>query len=217
MDAYCILSATSLNQDGRSSSLTAPNGPAQSRVIRGALEDAALSPGDVSAFEMHGTGTGLGDPIEVGALGTVLQGVSTPRVLTAGKSLVGHAEPAAGMMGLAHIQTGMLHEALMPVLHLRSLNAHAVPILSKGKWSIQRSSGPHPASVEVAPFHTGTSSFAFQGTNAHSIIAKMNAAIGGASSSPLHVWEKGRHWAHVQIPAALCCAGWCSRRRAPLM
>lgn len=81
-------------QDGRSSSLTAPNGPSQQMVILGALQDAALSPDSVSGLEMHGTGTALGDPIEVGALAAVLK-APTLR-LTAAKSITGHAEPAAG-------------------------------------------------------------------------------------------------------------------------
>ena len=63
-----------LSQDGRSSSLTAPNGPSQQAVIRGALWDAAVAAEDVGGLEMHGTGTALGDPIEVGALGAVLSG-----------------------------------------------------------------------------------------------------------------------------------------------
>ena len=55
-------------QDGRSSSLTAPNGPSQQAVIRGALTDAELAAADVAGLEMHGTGTPLGDPIEVGPI-----------------------------------------------------------------------------------------------------------------------------------------------------
>jgi acyl transferase domain-containing protein len=61
-------------QDGRSSSLTAPNGPSQQAVISGALADADVAPPDVASLEMHGTGTALGDPIEVGALSAVLAG-----------------------------------------------------------------------------------------------------------------------------------------------
>lgn len=65
-------------QDGRSSSLTAPNGPSQQEVIREALEDGQLEPCQVGALEMHGTGTALGDPIEIGALCAVFQARFTP-------------------------------------------------------------------------------------------------------------------------------------------
>lgn len=64
------------NQAGRSSGLTAPNGPAQTALIRTALTAAALQPQDLSFVSMHGTGTPLGDPIEVGALGQALAGTS---------------------------------------------------------------------------------------------------------------------------------------------
>jgi len=61
-------------QDGRSSSLTAPNGPSQQMVISGALKDSIILPSEVAAIELHGTGTALGDPIEIGAATAVLQG-----------------------------------------------------------------------------------------------------------------------------------------------
>ena len=69
-----MLRGTFVNQDGRSSSLTAPNGPSQQAAIRGALAAAKATAADVSMLEMHGTGTPLGDPIEMGAASAVLQG-----------------------------------------------------------------------------------------------------------------------------------------------
>jgi acyl transferase domain-containing protein len=64
-----VVRGTAVNQDGPSSGLTAPNGPAQEAVIKAALQNASLQPDDVSYIETHGTGTALGDPIEVQALG----------------------------------------------------------------------------------------------------------------------------------------------------
>ena len=69
-----LLRSTFVNQDGRSSSLTAPNGPSQQAVIRGAIQKANFQPGGISHLELHGTGTPLGDPIELGAATAVLQG-----------------------------------------------------------------------------------------------------------------------------------------------
>ena len=69
-----ILRSTYVNQDGRSSSLTAPNGPSQQAVIRGAMQRAGLLSVDISHLELHGTGTPLGDPIELGAATAVLEG-----------------------------------------------------------------------------------------------------------------------------------------------
>lgn len=68
-----VVRGSSVNQDGRSSSLTAPNGPAQQVAIKSALASGSLKACDVSTIEMHGTGTALGDPIEVGAVSAVMQ------------------------------------------------------------------------------------------------------------------------------------------------
>lgn len=71
-----VLLGTCVNQDGRSSSLTAPNGPSQQAVVLGAVKVAHAVPADIGHLEMHGTGTPLGDPIEVGAASAVLQGIA---------------------------------------------------------------------------------------------------------------------------------------------
>ena len=71
--AAIVVQGSAVNQDGRSSSLTAPNGPAQQSAMREALMEGGLLPSDVSLLELHGTGTALGDPIEVGAAAAVLQ------------------------------------------------------------------------------------------------------------------------------------------------
>ena len=92
-----LLRGTAVNQGGRSSTLTAPNGPSQQAVIRAALEEAELAPASVTALSMHGTGTPLGDPIEVGAAAAVLveglngHRVQQPLALSASKSWVGHS------------------------------------------------------------------------------------------------------------------------------
>eukprot|EP00854_Cymbomonas_tetramitiformis_P021040 gene21040-25248_t len=95
------LAGSAVNQDGRSSSLTAPNGPSQQVVIRQSLENASSQPKAVSLLQLHGTGTGLGDPIEMGAAAAVLlKGAAwaspkPPLSLAAVKSSIGHAEASA--------------------------------------------------------------------------------------------------------------------------
>ena len=96
-----MLAATAVNQDGRSSSLTAPNGPAQTRLIAAALLRASLRAQDVQTLGLHGTGTALGDPLEVGAAAAALSSSVTgqnpePLSLVAVKSCYGHTEGAAG-------------------------------------------------------------------------------------------------------------------------
>src|SRR5215208_230485 len=101
-----VIMGTAVNQDGRSNGLTAPNAKAQEAVIRAALEDARLNPADVSYVETHGTGTSLGDPIEVRALGAVFSDGHTadsPLMIGSVKTNVGHLEAAAGIVGLVKV------------------------------------------------------------------------------------------------------------------
>ena len=99
-----LLAGTAVNQGGRASSLTAPNGPSQQEVVRLALRGAGLAVRQVAGLQLHGTGTSLGDPIEVGAAaGLLLEGRPQPFPLLASKSGLGHSEPASGIMGLSRL------------------------------------------------------------------------------------------------------------------
>ena len=143
-----VMLGAAVNQDGRSSSLTAPNGPAQQQVIRQALKAAGVEPGAIAALQMHGTGTPLGDPIEVGAAleallrpqgaeppfdtppfpqqGTIL---SSSLRLLGSKSTVGHAEPAAGLTALIYAVHQACGRMALPLEHLRTLNPHVAGAL----------------------------------------------------------------------------------------
>jgi acyl transferase domain-containing protein len=130
-----LLAGSAVNQDGRSSGLTAPNGPAQQDVLRAALAAAGLGPGEVCGLQLHGTGTGLGDPIEVGAAAAVFGAAGgdgptrSPFVLMAAKTNLGHSEPAAGVVGLLQATFSLSQRAALPLLHLRTLNPLLVPLL----------------------------------------------------------------------------------------
>merc|ERR1719359_2340499 len=89
-----------INQDGRSATLTAPNGPAQTACTRGSMYEANLTAPEIAIAECHGTGTALGDPIEVGALRAALVERDLPLVMTSAKSNTGHLEACAGSNGL---------------------------------------------------------------------------------------------------------------------
>ena len=100
-----IICSSAVNQDGRSSGLTAPNGPSQSRLIQQALTGGGVPGSEVGLVAVHGTGTPLGDPIEVGALGHGfgVPGAEASLTLVSNKSCFGHTEGAAGSYFTCHL------------------------------------------------------------------------------------------------------------------
>jgi 3-oxoacyl-(acyl-carrier-protein) synthase len=202
-----LILGAAVNQDGRSSSLTAPNGPAQQAAIRAALAAAGgLSPADVAALSMHGTGTPLGDPIEVNAASSALCGPlragASPLTLAASKSHAGHAEPAAGIVALLHVALAAASAAAAPILHLRSLNPHVAGVLDgAGGVTIARQAAPLPSlATGGGGLRYGISSFAFMGTNAHVLAQAAPAASAAPAPAPM-AWRARQHW--VAPPAHL--------------
>ena len=136
-----LLRSTAVNQDGRSSSLTAPNGPAQQAVIRAALHDASLRGADIGTLELHGTGTPLGDPIEMGALFAVHlrpKECAPPPAISSIKSFVGHAEACAGLSGLLNAALGLSRQIRVPLLHLRAMNPHVIALQEGARLAVAR-------------------------------------------------------------------------------
>ena len=194
-----VIRGTATNQDGRSSGLTVPNGPAQEAVIRAALADAGLEPGDINYVEAHGTGTSLGDPIEVRALaGALCRDRSQERALRIGsvKTNIGHLESAAGMASLIKVVLALQNERLPPHLHFREPSPHIpwadMPV------SVTREGSPWPAGQDVR--RAGVSSFGFSGTNVHVIVEEAPAR------EPVEVRATRRHHCvplAARSPAAL--------------
>ncbi|MGI9387439.1 MAG: beta-ketoacyl synthase N-terminal-like domain-containing protein, partial [Methyloligellaceae bacterium] len=112
---YAVIRATAINQDGATSTITAPNEAAQSRLFRKAVALAGIDPSDVNFVEAHGTGTALGDPVEARAAGRIMGGASRRKPLLIGsvKSSIGHLEPAAGIAGLIKAALS-LHKGAVP-------------------------------------------------------------------------------------------------------
>merc|ERR1712216_872401 len=98
---YAVLAGSHVNQDGRSASLTAPNGPSQERCNTAVLKEIGIMPREVDTTECHGTGTSLGDPIEIGAYRKVMEKDprQEPVTITSSKSNIGHCEGSAGVSG----------------------------------------------------------------------------------------------------------------------
>ena len=171
---HAIIRATVENHGGKTNSLTAPNPAAQTALITAALEQAQLNPQNISYLEAHGTGTALGDPIEINALKKAWQS-TRPQVdsspaeaqtwLGSIKANLGHLEGAAGIAGLHKTVLAMQARWLPgnPQLHEPNpqidLEGSHFKLLQAGRaWEVQ---GKRRA---------GVSSFGFGGVNAHVII-----------------------------------------------
>jgi acyl transferase domain-containing protein/NADPH:quinone reductase-like Zn-dependent oxidoreductase len=163
-----VIRGSALNQDGRSSGLTAPNGQAQQAVIRAALANAGLSPSDISYIEAHGTGTSLGDPIEMKALGEVFGDRPADRPLMVGsvKTNIGHLEGAAGIAGLIKTVLALQNRTLPKHLHLKTPN----PLIPWDQYPLAVPCETIPWDAGGAPLRAGVSSFGFSGTNAHMVL-----------------------------------------------
>ncbi|WP_265270990.1 type I polyketide synthase [Nostoc sp. KVJ3] len=184
-----VIRGSAINQDGRTSGLTVPSGPSQQAVIRQALENAQLTPTDISYIEAHGTGTTLGDPIEIGALGAVFaasHAQTQPLVVGSVKTNLGHLEAAAGIAGLIKVVLQLQHQQIAPHLHLRQLNPY-----------IDWESLPIEIPTQLMPWQppnehriAGVSSFGFSGTNAHIILAEAPVVVptDAIGNRPIHLF-----------------------------
>ena len=164
-----VIRGTAINQDGPSSGLTVPNGPSQVAVIRQALANGGVNPADVSYIEAHGTGTSLGDPQEVEALGKVFgrtHSQEQPLIIGSAKTNIGHTEGAAGVAGVMKLVLQLQHQQIAPSLHFNEPN----PYINWSQLPLQVSTKLTSWETNGKSRIAGVSSFGFSGTNAHVIL-----------------------------------------------
>lgn len=167
-----VIRSSAVNQDGRSSGLTVPNGPAQQALIRRAIEQAGIAPDRIGYVEAHGTGTSLGDPIELQALGNVFgPGRMSPLLVGSVKSNVGHLEAAAGMAGLIKLVLALRRGQIPPSLHITQPTPHVN--WAELKLEIPLRLEPWPAEKRIG----GVSAFGFSGTNVHVIVENESGGV----------------------------------------
>jgi acyl transferase domain-containing protein/NAD(P)-dependent dehydrogenase (short-subunit alcohol dehydrogenase family) len=192
---YAVILGTATNNDGRSSGLLAtPSCEGQQAVLRKAYRNAGISPGKVQYVEVHGTGTGVGDPVEVQSLGAVLA-EGRPQnercILGSVKTNIGHTEGAAGIAGLIKVALCLNHRAIPPSLHFNTPN----PAIA---WNDL----PLEVCKELTPWPTGpalaaVSAFGISATNAHVVLQEAPKSLARQTGN---CQDEGR--AHVLVLSA---------------
>jgi amino acid adenylation domain-containing protein len=175
-----IVEGSGMNQDGRTNGITAPNAPAQAALQRSVYQRAGIDPASIGYVETHGTGTKLGDPIEIEALTESFRHF-TPRAgfcrLGSVKSNIGHAQLAAGMAGLAKLVLALEHGQIPPSLHADEPNAHLSLAGSPFRIATVAEDWPHHRRGAI-------SAFGFSGTNAHAVLSAAGPLPARASQRP---------------------------------
>ncbi|OKP53697.1 6-deoxyerythronolide-B synthase [Serratia marcescens] len=182
---YGLIRSSAENHGGRANSLTAPNPKAQTALLKRAYTRAGIDPRSVGYIEAHGTGTPLGDPIEIDGLKSAFQDLyrSTPAAtdladrpqhcgLGSVKTNIGHLEMAAGIAGVIKVLLQLQHKTLVKSLHAEQLNPYIQ--LDNSPFYVVRENQPWPAPRDAQgqpqPRRAGVSSFGFGGANAHIVL-----------------------------------------------
>lgn len=163
-----VIVGTGVNSDGRTIGLSLPSEAAQSALLRSVYAGAEVTPDQLAFFEMHGTGTPAGDPIEAAAVGGALgRGRERPLPIGSVKTNIGHLEPASGMAGLLKAALALERNVIPPSLHCETPNPK-IPFDELNLRMVREPESIVPGSARYA----GVNSFGFGGTNGHAVLAQ---------------------------------------------
>jgi acyl transferase domain-containing protein/NADPH:quinone reductase-like Zn-dependent oxidoreductase/acyl carrier protein len=163
-----VILGTGVNSDGRTIGLSLPSEGAQASLLRSVYARAGVAPEQLTFFEMHGTGTPAGDPIEAAAVGHSLgQSRYDPLPIGSVKTNIGHLEPASGMAGLLKASLALDRGIVPPTLHCEAPN----PNIAFDKLNLRLIRDAEPITAVRERRYAGVNSFGFGGTNAHVVLA----------------------------------------------
>ncbi|MGP3972320.1 beta-ketoacyl synthase N-terminal-like domain-containing protein, partial [Streptomyces sp. 6N223] len=195
--AYATILGSGVNYDGRTNGITAPNGEAQARLLTSVYDRHRIAPDTLDYLVTHGTGTKLGDPIEVNALADAFRS-RTDRTgfcaLTSVKPNLGHSMAASGLVSLVTLVTAMKKETIPPSIHCDELSAHIRWEDSPFFVNRTRRAWPEPAGGH--PRRGAVSSFGMSGTNAHVVLQAAPTPAGIAED------ERPAHPHHLLVVSA---------------
>ncbi|MGY2288359.1 SDR family NAD(P)-dependent oxidoreductase [Pseudomonas sp. SDO528_S397] len=185
---YGVIQASAINHGGKTNGYSVPNPNAQAALIKAALHQGQVDPAAISYIEAHGTGTALGDPIEIAGLGKALGGTDRECVIGSVKSNIGHAESAAGIAGVTKVLLQFLHRQWVPSLHSAVLNGNIE--FAGTRFRVQQTLADWTVADGAARV-AGVSSFGAGGANAHVILREASAQESAAAPA----LEEGLAWA----------------------
>lgn len=175
---YAVIKGTAVNHGGKVSSLTVPSKEAQEKLIRKAVENAGIAPNTISYIECHGTGTKLGDPIEVDGIKSAFSKMGRQKEsgmecgLGSVKSNIGHLEASSGIAGMLKVILSMQHRMIPASIHFKEINPYIrledTPFYivdQKRDWNTEVD-----AQGNAIPRRAGISSFGLGGSNVHVIL-----------------------------------------------
>ncbi|MGZ4971058.1 MAG: beta-ketoacyl synthase N-terminal-like domain-containing protein, partial [Methylobacter sp.] len=179
-----VIRGYGVNHDGKTNGLTAPSGPAQTALLRDIYQNFRIDPNTINYIEAHGTGTKLGDPIEVHALTDAFADYRVAErqcAIGSIKTNIGHTLEAAGLMGLIKVLLCLRQQKLVPSLHFNQANEHIAFAGSPFYVNTQLQDWPR---IDGRPLRAGVSAFGMSGTNAHVVVEEPplpNTAAASAS------------------------------------
>ena len=205
---WALVRGSAVNHNGASAGLTVPNGPAQEQVIETALGRAGIPPAEVDYLEAHGTGSTLGDPIEVRAAAAVYgrgRAADRPLLMGTAKTNIGHLEAAAGVAGIIKVVLAMRHGVIPKHLHFEEPNPHVdwdrLPV------RVTSETTPWPVGRD-RPRRSGVSAFGISGTNAHVVVEGYGGRNGAGEEAGQGTPPRGpRRPVAIPLPATAADRG----------